>query len=236
MDSLTVDGRVRSLDLMTSGKSEIEISGDSITILDGHNFDTNQVSIVLIRELLANCFNIEFTLTMAKKIRFKELEDANDAFVKILDSFKLYCRRRKLKFYYVYEKHKSGHLHAHGIINIVHGAWNDYLLKTASIYKYFYRRGARFNWCRINDLHRPYKPTEGNLKRETALFSKWYYYLHKDVTVDNKVEHNFEEYYKIKPLIHQIPVYFRVLFADRTVDSSKLDEYYIADSSDDDSN
>ena len=61
------------------------------------------------------------------------------------------------------------------------------MLKTASIYKWFNRRGAKFNWCRINDLFKPYKPSEGNIKRKSANFKNWYFYLHKDINECNKV-------------------------------------------------
>ena len=110
-------------------------------------------------------------------------------------------------------------------------------MKVASIYKYFYRRGAKLNWCRINSLFRPYQPTEGNLKRKSALFSKWYKYLHKEVTTENKIRHNFDFYYLKVPKIYSIPKAFRILFQTESTDSSLLDMIASSpesDSSDDD--
>ena len=225
---------VKVLDLLTPGKKKIATGEDSILVLNEDNFDTFQMSLDRLRERLASCFTVEFTLTMDKRIRFKELEQANQSFKSLMEDFKSYCRKRNYFYYYVFEKHKSGHLHVHGIISYIGILYNDYLLKTASIYKWFSRRGAKFNWCRINDLFKIYKPSEGNLKRKSANFVNWYFYLHKEVTDSNKVHHNDTNFMTLIPSINRVPREFRIFFNPPTCDTSLLDRFTDSPSSDSD--
>lgn len=222
------------LDLMTPGFKKIATGGDSVIVHNKDNFDTYQMSLDRIRDRLCSCFNVEFTLTMSNKLRKLDLELANQSFKSLLEDFQTYCKKRNYFYYYVLEEHKSGHLHAHGIISYLGILYNDYLLKTASIYKWFSRRGAKFNWCRINDLFKPYKPSEGNIKRKSANFKNWYFYLHKDINETNKVQHNDIEFMRLIPSINKVPREFRVFFNPPTCDTSLLDRMTESPQSDSD--
>lgn len=202
---LNLSNPVSSLDLLTGGKSKIET-------VEKPNFDTNAASLTQIRDYFCVGFNVEFTLTANKLIRNKNnLCDINTSIREVMKKFIDYSKHRKIKYYFVYEKHKDGILHIHGILN-VNVMYNEYLLRIASLYKYFIRRGLKMNWCRIMDLFRPYKSFEGNIKRKKAIFSNWFIYIHKEVSIDNKVVHNCDEYYNLIPKENKIPKSFRVLF------------------------
>lgn len=165
-------------------------------------------------------FIIEYTLTMRQGLRELEIEKANRVF-KLMFNDEMsnanafeYGKKRNIQCYNVIEKHKSGHYHSHGVIRFCKGGYDDYLGKVAALSKWFTRRGCNLRWTRINRVDKLYRPTEGNLKRKSALFDTWWLYIHKSLNEENVkkcLSHNMD--FHIKGPQKGVPQGFRILFS-----------------------
>lgn len=173
-------------------------------------------------------FIIEYTVTMRQGLRALKVEDANKCFKRIFqnclssgparsqssNSLFAYIGKRNIQCYNVLEKHKTGHYHSHGVIRFCKGGYDDYLGKVAALSKWFTRRGCNLRWTRINRVDKLYRPTEGNLKRKSALFDTWWLYIHKSLDIDNVkkcLSHNMD--FHIEGPQKGVPQSFRILFS-----------------------
>lgn len=195
----------------------------------------NVIGTDAIKKELSYGFNIEYTITMRPGLRALKIEDCNKSFKEIFRNNKelynrkqysfskslfLYAQKRGFAVYNVLEKHKTGHYHSHGVIRFTTGGYDAYLGKVSALQKWFTRRGCNMRWTRINRVDKIYRPTEGNLKRKSALFDTWWTYIHKSLDIGNVkkcLSHNWDVIFNGEVANYMndqkgVPHNFRILF------------------------
>jgi len=98
----------------------------------------------------------------------------------------------KYRYYMIPEYTKRGVVHSHGVISFNVDTYDDYCYERARwVRKMSLKVGRSIQWTRVNDLYKPYMPTESNRKiRVKQTFENWIVnYCHKS-NVRKKLGHS----------------------------------------------
>lgn len=122
-------------------------------------------------------FNCTFTLTLdlSKQGLYPLKNDYKKQWRHIKQQMRCFMGTYSYRYYMIPEYTKRGVVHAHGVIKFNSETYDDYCYdRTRWVRKMALKVGRNIQWTRINDIHKPYMPTESNVKiRKMQTFAHW---------------------------------------------------------------
>lgn len=154
-----------------------------------------EVTLSYLRERIGTKrFNCTFTLSLdlSKRALSSLRNDHLAQWRHIKQQMRAHMGTYKYRYYMIPEYTKRGVVHSHGVICFNVNTYDDYCYERARwVRKMANKVGRSIQWTRINDLHKPYMPTESNRTvRTKQTFSNWIVnYCHKS-NVRKKLGHS----------------------------------------------
>lgn len=154
-----------------------------------------EVTLNYIRESIGTKrFNCTFTLSLdLNKRALSSLRNDHIAqWRHIKQQMRAHMGTYKYRYYMIPEYTKRGVVHSHGVISFNCDTYDDYCYERARwVRKMSLKVGRSIQWTRVNDLYKPYMPTESNRKiRVKQTFENWIVnYCHKS-NVRKKLGHS----------------------------------------------